>query len=121
LVQGEQLDYRPADLERVVLGNAEANPQMRLMLVTSHPTEDTVTLPVTVDDGGGVGPADAGAAHGTVSYGPSAQGGLVMLRIDPEHARRGRSAAPTAAAAAALADDVWDLGIGPLVPATQVR
>jgi hypothetical protein len=44
-----------------------------------------------------------------------------MLRIDPEHAVVGPSAAPMVASAFRLADDLWGTGVGPLIPADEVR
>jgi hypothetical protein len=120
LIAGEQLDYRPAELERAVLANAEAMPQMRLMVVIPKQVETTTTVPVAIS-GDAVVVSDVDSAQGSLSFGPSAQGGLVMFRISPEHAIRGPSAAPIAISAAALADDLWDAGIGELIPATPVR
>lgn len=121
LVEGERLDYRAADLEETVLANADAYPQMRLMLAVSRRADDTTAVPVVVSGDGGLQPSEGSEAHGALSFGPSTLGGLVMLRIDPGHARRGRSAAPTASSAGRLADRLWGTGIGPLIEASDVR
>lgn len=57
----------------------------------------------------------------TVSTGPSATGGAVRIVVTGPPSQRGRSVAPTVAAALRIADERWDLGLGPLEPARDVR
>jgi hypothetical protein len=56
-----------------------------------------------------------------LSFGPSGVGGFVRLALDPQRVPVGRSVAPLAVAAFALADERLGTGIGPLAPARAVR
>jgi hypothetical protein len=120
LVAGEDVDYRAAEFHRIVLDNAAAHPQMRPLTPVSTRFEETAAQPIRLD-GGEVHAAPDDAAHGTLSVGPAAMGGVVMLRIEPEHAVVGPSAAPMVTSAFRLADDLWGTGVGPLIPADEVR
>jgi hypothetical protein len=60
-------------------------------------------------------------ADGVLSFGPSGVGGFVRLALDPDRVPVGRSVAPLAVAAFALADERFGTGIGPLEPARAVR
>jgi hypothetical protein len=57
----------------------------------------------------------------TVTLGPGAAGGFLAIRAEEHVAPVGASFAPVAARAIALADEHWELGIGPLTPAKSVR
>ncbi|HET7519073.1 MAG TPA: hypothetical protein VFN05_15575, partial [Actinomycetes bacterium] len=85
------------------------------------PGDATRTLPVTFE-GGACRPAEDGRrADGVLSFGPSGVGGFVRLALDPGWVPAGRSVAPRAVAAFALADERFGTGIGPLEPARAVR
>jgi len=56
-----------------------------------------------------------------VTYGPGSAGGFVNIKFDSATTPAGPPVAPRAASALAWADEHWDLGIGPLVPADAVR
>jgi hypothetical protein len=72
--------------------------------------------------GGTCRPAEDGQeADGVLSFGPSGVGGFVRLALDPGRVPVGRSVAPLAVAAFALADERFGTGIGPLEPARAVR
>ena len=77
-------------------------------------------MPVRVVDGE-VHTAAEDEAHGTLRVGPATQGGIVMFNIESKHAVVGPSAAPVAVSAFRLADDLWDTGIGALIPADPAR
>jgi hypothetical protein len=73
-------------------------------------------------DGGACRPAaDGRPADGALSFGPSGVGGFVRLVLDPDRVPVGRSVAPLAAGAFALADERFGTSIGPLEPARAVR
>jgi hypothetical protein len=120
LVAGEEADYRGADLERLVLANAVRHPQVRSLTPIDEGPQETVSVPIAMD-GDDIAVVGEEAAHGTLEIGPATMGGAVILRIDPAHARRGPSAAPVVAAAFQLADELWQAGIGPLLPASKAR
>jgi len=120
LVAGEDVDYRSAELNRLVLENAAGHPQMRSLTPIDRAVDETTTVPIQVV-GSEVRAAPKDEVHGTLKMGPATMGGVVMLHIDPEHATVGPSAAPVAASAFRLADDLWDTGIGELKPADELR
>jgi hypothetical protein len=65
--------------------------------------------------------ADEDDHDGMLEFGPGAMGGFVRFRPDPAKTPVGPSLAPRAVSALAIADELWDLGIGPLAPAQSVR
>ena len=120
LVAGRHADYRAADLHRLIMENGASYPQMRASTLIDDPQDETVTVPIRVIDGE-VLTTTEDKAHGTLKVGPSTQGGIVVFSVEPEYAEVGPSAAPIAAAAFRLADDLWGTGIGPLIPADKAR
>jgi len=120
LVAGEDVDYRPAEFNQLVLDNAAAHPQMRALTPIAREIEESTSVPIHLV-GNEVHMASEDEAHGTLTIGPATIGGAVILHIDPQHASRGPSAAPVAISAFRLADDLWDAGIGPLIASDEVR
>jgi len=120
LVAGEDLDYRPAELERLVVTSADRTRVARALMPVDVEFTETEALAISVRDEVVV-PAGSGAGHGTLTRGPGHQGGMVFVSIDPEHLGIGRSAAPILASAFRLADELWNTGIGRLLPAVPVR
>jgi len=113
LLEGEELDYRPAELGELIVEAADARRTIRALCPVPAPAAESVDLPVAVENGR-IAVTD-GEPHGRLSFGPSAQGGLVMLQVEPEHVPVGPSVAPLVATAFATADEVWDTAIGPLI------
>jgi hypothetical protein len=120
LVAGERLDYRPADLERIVVAAADRTRVARALMPVDAVFPETEELPIVVE-GDTALPADGAAGHGTLTRGPGHQGGMVFVSIEPQYLESGTSAAPVLAAAFRLADELWDTGIGRLIPATPAR
>jgi hypothetical protein len=124
LIEGEPLGYGAGDLERQVLALADPARAGGAWTVTDRgPGAGGATreLPVTFE-GGICRPAgDGGPADGVLSFGPSGVGGFVRLALDPGRVPVGRSVAPLAVAAFALADERFGAGIGPLGAAVAVR
>jgi len=119
LVAGEDVDYRPAELNRLVLDNAVTHPQMRALTPIAKEIEESTSVPIHLV-GGEVHVASADESHGTLTIGPATIGGAVILHVDPQHAIRGPSAPPVAISAFRLADDLWDAGIGPLIASDEI-
>jgi hypothetical protein len=120
LVAGERLDYRPADLERIVVTAADRTRVARALMPVDAEFPETEEFSIAVHDGT-VRPAGDGASHGTLTRGPGHQGGMVFVSLEPQYLEAGGPAAPILASAFRLADELWDTGIGPLIPATPVR
>ena len=122
LVEAEPLAYGPDDLERQVLAAADQTRAGGAWTVTDRgPADATRELPVTFQGAACRPAADGRPADGVLSFGPSGVGGFVRLALDPGRVPVGRSVAPLAVAAFALADEVFGTGIGPLEPARAVR
>jgi len=122
LVEAEPLAYGPDDLERQVLAAADQTRAGGAWTVTDRgPADATRELPVTFQGAACRPAADGRPADGVLSFGPSGVGGFVRLALDPDRVPVGRSVAPLAVAAFALADEVFGTGIGPLEPARAVR
>ena len=103
-----------------MLDNAIAYPQIRALTPIDRDITASKSVPIQLV-GGEVHVASEDEAHGNLTIGPATMGGVVMLHIDPQHAIRGPSAAPVAVSAFGLTDDLWDTGIGPLIPSTNLR
>jgi hypothetical protein len=95
----------------------ELNPRLGAGL--SMMTMDLPGLPVSLLDRALA--EDGRRADGVLSFGPSRVGGFVRLALDPGRVPVGRSVAPLAVAAFALADERFGTGIGLLEPARAVR
>jgi hypothetical protein len=119
-VAGEDLDYRPAELERLIVEAADRTRVARALMPVDADFTTTEEIPIAVRDGS-VHPADGDAGHGTLTRGPGHQGGMVFVALEPQHLEQGRSAAPILAEAFRLADRLWNTGIGPLIPAMPAR
>ena len=121
LIEGEELAYGAADLERQVLQVADGARAGGAWTVTDVSTDATRELPVVFEDGTCRPAGEDQPADGVLSFGPSAVGGFVRLALDPGRVPVGRSVAPLAVAAFALADERFGTGVGPLEPARAVR
>ena len=120
LTAGEDLDYRPAELERLVVAASLRQPAGRAHRI--------VPGPLPAREGGLVfdGAAPRFAAQDeepamTVRVGPSASGSIVMLHSRPGALPLGPPLAPRIAAAFAFLDREWSLGVGRLEAAPDVR
>jgi hypothetical protein len=82
---------------------------------------ETATVPVRFDGDRLVVVEPSEEADGELMRGPNAVGGFVRLNLDPARTPHGPSVAPRVVAAMALADELWDAGIGPLEPPKDVR
>jgi hypothetical protein len=120
LIEGERLAIGADDLERQVLLAADRTRAGGAWTVTDVATDATRELPVEFE-GGACRPAGGRQADGVLSVGPSGVGGFVRLALDPDRVPAGRSVAPLAVAAFALADERFGTGMGPLEPARAVR
>ena len=118
------IDWRPRELERLILTNADAQRGGAAMSMTHRPITEVTTqgLLYHADDHRFTA-TDADEAHrdATARLGPSAVGGYLSIGFNPDRTPVGPHLAPRAAAALAWADDAWDLGIGPLEAAPDLR
>lgn len=107
------IDVDPAELERLIVGNADANRAVRIGIPVPEQCPKA-EIGIRVDDDEVVVAVDS--THGTLAIGPSPGGSYVLLTIDDVHLPVGRSAAGLAVSATALAGELWDIA----VPAIEV-
>lgn len=122
IVEGADIDWRPEELEALLLEAADEHRNGSTMAVVSRPPpseEEQANL--VWADGAFRRAGEDEEADATVSYGPHAAGGFIYGRFVSERTPVGPSVAPRAAAILQWCDAEWDLAIGPLEPAPDVR
>ena len=118
---GEMLDYRPRELEAMLVEGADTHRSgggwttMRKVETESHEHRLCRT------NGGYRLAATGEQADASLLVGPSNIGGFVRFTPDPTRTPRGPSIAPAVVAAFAFADRELGTGLGPLAPAASVR
>ena len=121
LVEGDAPDVRAADIEALLIPAADETRWGGGWSMIPATFTETETLPVRfVGDRLQVAQPDE-PEDGQLMRGPNAVGGFVRLVLDPDRTPKGPSIAPRVIAAMALADELWDAGVGPLEPARPVR
>ena len=120
-VAGEPLDWRPEELEALVVAGADARREGGGWLTHDTPWQGTETRRLVGGADGYRFAEDGETADATLLAGPSEIGGFVRLTLDPGRNAAGPPAAPRAVAAFALADAELGTSIGPLTPARPVR
>ncbi len=122
IVEGVDLDYRPSELEAVVREATDGKGRGGGHMMVSRQQKETVSHDIVFAAGSAARLAgDDETPDATLEFGPGPQGGFVRLDLDPGRAEFGTPAAPRAAAAFMLADELWDLGVGELEPAPELR
>jgi hypothetical protein len=121
LVEGEATGLRASDIETLLLPAAD---DVRWgggwsMIPTTWSDTETVRVRFEGDALKVAGPDEI--SDGELIRGPNAVGGFVRVSLHPEQIPKGPSVAPRVVAALALADEIWEAGIGPLEPAKNVR
>ena len=89
------------------------------MAITETPIHSTEEVRVRWD-GERVVPASDSEANATVTTGPASLGSFTRCALDATEIPVGSSAAPIVAAGLRYADELWGLGIGELIPATDL-
>jgi hypothetical protein len=120
--EGAALDFRPSSLQALVRTQAAAHPVVRgmHMLEGQHGIEERSCG--LCRHGEGWREAESSEqADATLRVGPATAGALVFVSVEPHAIHRGRSAAPDVSSLIAFADQLWDLGIGPLQPAPDLN
>ena len=116
LIAGESAGLDAAEIEDIAVGAADDKRHLGGMTVVTRRIEATETRRARWD-GTTVVLVGEGEGNAILERGPAAAGGVVRFTLDPEHIVAGTQASPVIAAAFALADKLWDTGIGPLIPA----
>ncbi|MEZ4315875.1 MAG: hypothetical protein R3F61_00150 [Myxococcota bacterium] len=119
VVEGAPLDWRPRELQAEVLRTTETTRSGHGMVMSDRRVADDEEWVRFTGAGCEICPeADA---DGRIRVGPGPTGSIVFLSPRPEKTPIGPSLAPRIAAMAACADSLWDLGIGVLHPAPELR
>ena len=118
---GLALDFRPADLERMIVAGADRQRGGGTWRVVPGRVGEMVGRPVRSGDAAYGWAEEAGQADGWVTSGPSPIGGFVRLTFEPTRTPVGPSVAERAVAFWRFADSCLGTGIGPLVAPRPVR
>jgi hypothetical protein len=118
--EGLQLEYRPDELERLVL--QQLDPVVRgMQLLEGRFDLEPRTLEIMRDAEQEWRPAeDNETPSGTILLGPSGAGSILFVSLDADQLQTGVSTAPALCSALGFADRLWNLGIGPLLPAPDL-
>lgn len=119
LIEGEPVDLDPAELEHAVVEAADRSRVLHGMAITETPRHSTEEVRVRWDGERVVMASDA-EANATLTTGPASLGSFTRFALDAAEIPVGSSAAPIVAAGLRHADELWGLGIGELIPATDL-
>ncbi len=120
-VEGEPIDWRPAELEALLIRRADGRRASRVGIMVSTPVAEARDLAVVAGEGEWREAAEGETPDARLALGPGPMGGYLWVALDPDRTPVGPSVAPRVQRACALADRVWGTGIGPLEPARDVR
>lgn len=121
VAESEPCDWRPADLEALVLGVADAQRSGGTMAVVSVPLENSEDIGLIYQDGVFRRAHPEEEPHAIGYCGPHAAGGIVNVKFVPAHTPVGESVSVRAAAGLKWADEEWGLDLGPMEPPQDVR
>jgi hypothetical protein len=121
VVEGVPAEWRPAELEALLLRHADHNRTGGSMAFTERPIVEELRLRAVCDADGWREAAPDEPHDAALLLGPGGPGGILFATLQPDRTPVGPPAAPRVAALLAWADARLDLGIGPLEPAREVR
>jgi len=115
------LDFRPTELEALLIHAADEHRSAAASAMVDGAPDETQTAGL-VREGRGWRLAEEGEAiAAAATWGPMASGGIVLLKLAAEHLPTGPPAGPLVASALRFLDQHWELGLGPLEAAPDVR
>ncbi len=118
---GERLDFRPAELEALVVEAADATRAGGGWIPVPQVIPDTLERIATSEGEGYRTARDGDAVAARLMAGPSDLGGFVRFSPEPGHAALGRSIAPQVVQGFAWAERELGVSIGPLEACRAVR
>jgi hypothetical protein len=120
---GEALDFRPDELEQLVVSAADAQRSGGgwLAVPASARRTETRRWPLVETNGSYRAASEGEPIHAELLVGPSDVGSFVSFTPDPTRIRPGPSVAPRIVAAFGLADRIAGTGIGPLEAARSAE
>jgi hypothetical protein len=122
IVEDEPLDWQANELERLVVASSDAQRAGGGLALVHKPVEADQSMELAIDQKGDVQQARKGeTADAIATLGPSATGGFLRVELAVERTPIGPSVAGRVGKMLRFADIHWDLGIGELEPAREVR
>ncbi len=121
IAEGLELDFRPDDLEALLVAAADEHRSASASAMVKRAPEETQTLSLVHTEEGWRIAGEGETAEASATWGPAATGGIVLLKLAAEHLPKGPPAGPLVADALMFLDAHWSLDIGPLEAATDVR
>ena len=121
IAEGLELDFRPDDLEALLLHAADEHRSASASAMVKRAPEETQTLALVRTEAGWRIAEEGETAEASATWGAAATGGIVLLKLTAEHLPKGPPAGPLVAAALMFLDAHWRLDIGPLEAAKDVR
>jgi len=121
VIEDEPVDWAPAELEKMILEEVDAHRQGGGMAMTRQKQTASRSAKLAWEGSCFRVLEGDGVADATAMIGPAATGGFVKVDLVPARTPVGPSAAPRIGAALAALDEHWQLGIGPLEAARDVR
>jgi hypothetical protein len=122
VAEGVRADFRPAELERLVLEAADGKRSGGGLAIAQRGVAETERVSLVQQRDGTFRIAGASEQPDALALlGPGPVGAFLRIDLVSERTPVGPSVAPRVAAAIACADAHFGLGIGPLEPARDVR
>jgi hypothetical protein len=121
IAEGLDLDWRPDDLEAVLLAQADGQRAGGSNMMTARTITTQERLSLVRGESGWREAEEGEDPHANAALGPAASGGFARVALRPNHTPRGCSVAPRVAELIAFLDEHWELGVGPVSPAPDVR
>lgn len=121
VIEGEAVDWHPADLERCLLEAADRHRAGGGSALVPGKQTETASAKLTWTENGFRIALDDDSVDASALHGPSPMGGWVRIELVSERTPIGPSVAPRIVSALACLDAHWKLGIGALAPALDVR
>jgi hypothetical protein len=121
--EGLEIDYCPGELETLIIDTARAHPIIRAMQVL-HGRFDLEPREILIRRTGPTDwrPIEPGElAQAELRLGPATTGSILFVNVREGALPPGPPAGPAVCGAFAMADQLWDLGIGDLSPAPEVK
>ena len=114
-------DIDPFELEEYLVAAADAERSASAIAGVARPVLEERDGLLARDESGWRWAEADGEPHATVRLGQSGSGGYLAVEFVAEHTPTGPPTAPLAASVLMFLDQEWDLGIGQLESAEQVR
>lgn len=121
VIEREQADFRPSDLEELIVSNADAKRGGGCWTIFEGQRDDTLYIGLGNRDGRYIALPEGELGDGMLTIGPSPAGGFVRYDADASRVEIGKSFASTAVGIFAFTDAEFGTNLGPLEAAQEVR